>query len=258
MKSRFLSLLSLLLVVSAAQAQTEWRNWDAVNLTVSPTRQLDLRISHLRSYNITDSFNNNFNQSSAQLEYTFFKRLSVMGGGMITQFPTSGGSTSRGYARISYRFPILKILSFSNGIQAEVHSASEKRYQKRLIYITRLGLQKRLPFLRLAPSVSYWLYYNIGGQPIQYYDASGVKLVKQTPDGFHRGRLFFNLNSKINRFISFTVYYAKQMEFNLFNSPVRAINVKNPTTGKITRAFDSYNIIGASLAFDVNLYKSKK
>jgi hypothetical protein len=258
MKSQCFFILLCLGLVGTTQAQSEWRNWDAINVTVSPTRQLDFRLSHLRSYNITDSFHNNFNQSSAQLEYTFFKRLSVMGGAMLTQFPGGGSNTSRGYARVSYRLPLFKVLSFSNGIQAEVHSATEKRYQKRLIYITRLGLQKRLPFLRLAPSVSYWLYYNMGGQPIQYYDAAGVKLVKQTPDGFHRGRLFVNLNSKINRFVSVSVYYAKQTEFNLFNSPYRGINVKNPTTGKITRAFDSYNIIGASLAIDLNLYKNKK
>jgi hypothetical protein len=249
--------ISAIIVFSAfqtSQAQSDWKNWNAINLTVSPSKKLDIRLSHLRSYELSNKYNNNFNQSSAQAEYTI-KRITATGGIMLTQFPASAASTTREYLRLSYKLPVAGVLNFSNSIQGELHSATEKRFKYRLIYITRIGLQKRLPFLRLAPSVSYWLYYNMGGQPIQYYNEAGAKLVKQTPDGLHRGRFFFNLNSKVTKFFSVNLYFMRQSEFNLFTNELRAINVKNPVTGNVTRAFDAYNTAGISLAFDLNLFK---
>ena len=256
MKNITLSLFAFtFLSYQSASAQADWKSWNAVNLTVSPTKKLDFRLSHLRSYELNNHFNNDFNQSSVQAEYNFTRRFAILGGFMLTQFPASANTTRREYLRVLYKQPVLRIINFTTGVQGEVHSAEERRFKNRVISISRIGLQKRLPFLHLAPSVSYWLYYNIGGQPIQYYDQSGNKLVKQTPDGFHRGRLFLNLNSKINRFFSVNLYYVQQKEFNLFTDALHTINVKNPSTGKITRRFDSYNVAGISLAIDLDLYK---
>jgi hypothetical protein len=105
--------------------------------------------------------------------------------------------------------------------------------------------------------VSYSLFYNIGGNPIQYYDKNEVSTVMQTPDGFHRGRLSLNLNSKISKYLSLSVYYMMQREFNLFTDDYHKINIVNPVTGNIIRRFQDYNVIGTSLSLDFNLYKKK-
>jgi hypothetical protein len=124
---------------------------------------------------------------------------------------------------------------------------------------SRLALRKRLDFLHLLPSASYSLFYNMGGNPIQYYDAeTGLATVKQTPDGFHRGRLMLNLNSKISDHFSLSVYYMAQREFNLLTPDARKINIVKPATGKLVRAFDDFNTAGLTLSYDINLYHSNK
>ena len=94
---------------------------------------------------------------------------------------------------------------------------------------------------------------NPGGNPVQYYDKSGLPSIKQTPDGLHRGRLIINLNSKINNILSISLYYINQKEFNLgINS--KGLNVVNPSTGKITRPFDNYQVAGLTFTFNFDLY----
>ena len=151
------------------------------------------------------------------------------------------------------------MLNWSNAVQAEIHSKSETRYHYRFIYTTRISPKKRLDFLNLSPSVSYSLFYNIGGSPIQYYDnQTKEKTVRQTPDGFHRGRLQFNLNSKVTKHFSVAVYYMMQREFNLFVSDYHRMNITKPTTGRIVRAFDNFNVLGLTLQYDIDLYAKKK
>lgn len=112
--------------------------------------------------------------------------------------------------------------------------------------------------MRLLPSVGYSLFYNIGGNSIQYYDSkTGLPAVRQTPDGFHRGRLMLNLNSKISKSFSLSVYYMMQREFNLFTPEYRAMNIVKPTNGRIVRPFDDFNVIGMTANFDIDLYKKK-
>lgn len=243
--------------ILSIKAQNEWRGWAGAGLTLSLTKKLDLRVNHLRSYNLNHPMENGFNQSSASLNYDLSKRLSVMGGYMLTAFPSGSESTSRGYTRLSYRMPIAHLINWSNGVQAEYHSSAETRFRYRFIYITRFSNKKEIPFMHLTLSASYWLYYNLGGNEIRYFDKSGTVLTRHSPDGFHRGRLYFNVASKVAKGLSFNLYYMKQNEFNFFSPEFRKMNIVNPATGKITRSFDSYNVSGISLLYDINLYPSK-
>jgi len=255
-KTLFLSSLFLTLIFSA-DAQNDLKSWNAAQLDLSLTKKLDLRFGHLRGYNISNGFSSDFNQSSIHLDYDFTKRFSMSTGAILGSLSVADGA-NRFVLRGTYKTPIADVLNWSNSIQGEVHSSNETRYRYRLIYITRLATKKRLDFLRLSPSVSYSLFYNIGGNPIQYYDKNEIPAVRQTPDGFHRGRLSFNLNSRVTKNLSLSVYYMMQREFNLFTDDYHKINVFNPVTGKIVRRFQDYNVIGITLSFDFKLYKKKK
>lgn len=247
----------LLLINTGVNAQYNLKNWDAVQLNLSLTKKLDLRLGHLQSFNTSNGFISDFNQSTAHLEYDITKRFSVSAGAIIGSLSSADGA-NRYTLRGTYRLPLANTINWYNALQGEVHSLKETHYRYRVLYSTRLALKKRIRFLNLLPSASYTLFYNIGGKSIQYYDKNNLPVTRQTPDGFHRSRLSFNLNSKISRNVSFTVYYMIQREFNLFTGTYHEMNVVNPLTGKIIRPFHNYNVIGATLAFDINLYKKKQ
>lgn len=244
----------LLLLPAAVQSQTNWRSWASAGVNISFTKKLDLRLSHLRSYNLQDSFTNNFNQTSASLEYDLTKKLSLSGGAMLTQLPASGNSTQRYYARGTYKISVADMLTWSNALQAELHSANETRFRNRFVYITRISNKRRFSFAKLSLAASYWLYYNMGGNAIRYYDKTGAVISRQSPDGLHRSRLYLNANSKLTKNLSVSLYYMRQQEFNLFTPETRKLNIINPSTGKISRAFDNYNVAGITLSYNINLY----
>src|SRR6266496_52344 len=248
-----LSLIALLIGLNCF-GQSEWKNWDGVNLNLGVTRKIDIEVSHLRAYNISQSFLNSFNQWGIGMDYDFTKKLSAKIGYKLTSFPSGSVSTNRFLARGTYKIHLAKVISWSNAIQGEVNAAAGKGNYYRIIYMTRFAPRKRLNFLRLSPSVSYWLYYNIGGNAIQYFDEAGSPLVKETPDGIHRGRFTLNLNSKINNNLSLSLYYMNQHEFNLVGND---INVVDPNTGKVARPFNNFHVAGLSLAFSFDLYKKK-
>lgn len=251
----FLTLISFLVGLNGF-GQPELKNWNSLQLNLSLTKKIDLRFSHLRSYDIRNNYSSEFNQSSIQLDYDFTKRFSMSTGVTLGSLSDADGA-NRFVLRGTYKVPLADVLTWSNSIQWEVHSSNETRYRYRGLYITRLGTKKRLDFLRLSPSVSYSLYYNIGGNPIQYYDKTENPVVRQSPDGFHRGRLSVNLNSRITDHLSFSLYYMMQREFNLFSSDYRNMNIVNPATGKTVRPFQDYNVIGATISFNFDLYKKK-
>ena len=255
LKKIFFSSLFLASIFSV-DAQNDLKSWNSAQLNLSFTKKLDLRLSHLRGYNISNGFSSDFSQSSIHMDYDFNKRFSMSTGAILGSISAADGA-NRFVLRGTYKIPVADLLSWSNSIQSEIHSSNETRYRYRLIYITRLATKKRLEFLRLSPSVSYSLYYNIGGNLIQYYDKNENPVIQQSPDGFHRGRLSLNLNSKITDNLSFSLYYMMQREFNLFTSDYRKMNIHNPTTRKIVRPFQDYNVIGATISFNFDLYKKK-
>jgi hypothetical protein len=181
----------------------------------------------------------------------------MLGGAMLTQIPANKNTSSRYYIRLSFKTPLLNSIVLSNSIQGEINSINETRFRNRIIYIGRISNKNRFHFLNLNLSATYWLYYNIGGNTIKYYDNNGNIIARNTPNGFHRGRLYLTANSKISKPFSVSVYYMNQQEFNLFSPELRKINVVNPVSGRITRRFDNFNTIGLSVIYNINLFKNK-
>lgn len=231
---------------------TEWKMWGGTAMDMSFSERTEFSIGYLRAYNLEETIQHAFNQGSASFTYDFNKHFDAKVGIIISQFPASEKLTYRYFMRGSYTVRLGDGVNWTNGLQGERHSANENRFDYRFIYITRLGLRKRLDFLRLAPSVSYWLFYNVGGSRIQYYDDSGQPSVKESSVGIHRSRLMINLNSKVSDLLSVSAYYLRQDEFNLFTAN-RGINVVNPGNGKVTRPFNNYNVIGMSLKINIDL-----
>lgn len=259
--TRRLLLFFFLLYTSSGNllmSQTQWRAWISGSVEASISPKLDLRATYLRSHNMSGDWANGFNQKSLTASYDLSKRWSALAGVLQTSFPSGSSSVNRTFLRIGYRLPLAGILTFSNNIQGEWHSAEETRFRNRIILISRIGNRKRIPFLRLNLSASYWLYYNLGGNPIKYYDASGAVLTRQSPEGFHRGRFYLNASSKLSKHWSLSLYYMNQTEFNLLSHDYRKINVVNPATGKTTRAFDNYQVAGLTLGYEFKTYKQKR
>lgn len=136
-------------------------------------------------------------------------------------------------------------------MQSEMHSRNENRYHYRVFGSSRLYLKKRLTALRLLPSITGFAFYNFGGKEIQYYDDNKQPFIKQTPDGFHRGRIVFNINSKIRDRFNISLYYMMQREFNILDNTYHNINYYNPVTDKIIRPFDNYNVAGIALGISL-------
>lgn len=259
MNRNYCLLVLFVFISGSLQAQSEWKNWYSAQLDLGVTKKFDLRVSHLRSYVLSNNYSNDFNQSAVHLDYDFTKKFSLSAGATINGSQSAAEGKNRVSLRATYKIHLADVLTWSNSLQGELHSASETRYRERVILITKLGTKKRLEFLRLSPSVSYSLFYNIGGNPVQYYDPkTGEPLIKNQADGFHRGRLNVNLNSKITDRFSVSVYYMLQREFNLFTDEFHQINVVNPNTGKVTRRFDNYQVAGVNLNYEIKLYNKKK
>ena len=236
-----------------AFSQKDWKQWNTISADLAFTKKLQLGLGYQRGYNLSNQYQYEFSQGAVYLTYDPSRKFALSAGGIISSSASGVDDKNRGFIRASYKIKFGKLI-WSNGLQGELHSQAETKYRSRMIFMTRLSLKNRLRFLRLAPSVSYWLYHNNGGNPIQYYDpVTKLPSIKETADGFHRSRLTINLNSKINNQLSVSVYYKMQREFNM--GAGNDINVVNPRNGRITRRFDEFNVIGLSLDFQFDLYK---
>ena len=255
-RNGIVAILLCFTLVPASFAQTTLKNWNTAQANLSVTRKLDFKIGYLKAFNLNNGFTSDFSQASISADYDITKHFTVSSGVVLGTYSKTNDA-NRVLLRVAYKTRVADILTWTNSLQAEVHSNTQTHYKERIIYSTRIGTRKRLTALKLAPSVAYALYYNIGGKPIQYYDKNNQPAVQSSPDGFHRGRLYFNLNSRLSRYFSLTLYYMMQREFNLFTNQYHAMNVTNPANGKIVRPFNDYNVIGTTLTVNINIYKKK-
>ncbi len=242
---------------SVTFAQTEWLNWNGVTVSGSLTDRLSARIGHTRAYSLTDKFENVFNQSHFQLSYELTKRWDLQGGLQLISTPDTSNTRTRIFLRAVYTSRISKKVNWTNSFRVETNSKNENRFRQRIILTTRLGLRKRLEFLNLAPSVFYSLFYNIGGGPIRYYDENSQLIARQTPDGLHRSRFTLNLNSKISPYLSISLYYIRQQEFNLLTPATRKMNVYDPVRNRTLRPFNNYNTLGLTAQFNIDPFIKK-
>jgi Protein of unknown function (DUF2490) len=253
LKSKYLLLflVSGFLQLNKLQAQKDVKAWGAASFQLPAGKKSTLSIEHLRSYNTSKKWENEFNQVQGRLGIDLGHEIDLYVGDLITLTPGSNEIKNRVFVRGTHKIKLGKTLRWQNGLQAEMHSKNESRYQYRFIVSSRFNLKKRFSALNLAPSVTGFVFYNIGGKELQYYDNNKQPVVKQAPDGFHRARLLFNLNSKINDRFNISLYYMVQREFNILNDANHNINYFNPVTGKIVRPFDNYNVAGLTLGFNL-------
>lgn len=244
-------LILCIYIILSQWANGQWQTWNSIAANASLTDKLDVRLSHLRGFEFQPQFQNHFNQTGLSLTYRLSKRWDA-GTGILFITPTSNKDTrTRLFLRASHTHRINKQLNWINGIRLETNSANENRFRHRVIISSRVGMRKRTEFLAMKASTGYLLFYNIGGRPIKYYDEKGELIASNTPDGFHRGRLFINLDFKLNKVLNLDINYFNQHEFNLLASPTRKMNVPN-ANGRIQRPFDNYNMIGASLTVNID------
>lgn len=281
------SILILFSVAKDTYAQSEWKNWNTVAVTGHLSKKVAVRLGYLTSFIINEGYKMEFGQVAFQTDYFINKKFALRAGTQMTHPNYSSNDFDfrvRYYLRGTYKTKINKTFSLANSLQLEHHSQTrtsswierENRYSNRIIYVGRLALNKRLKFknnlrflnkYQLAPSLSYWLYYNMGGDSIPYYDQqTGDLITRNQPNGFHRGRFIININGKITDHMSLSLYYMNQSEFNLFSSEFRRMNsirpdkpsTPNKNEYRVYRPFDDYNVLGLTALFDFDFYKKKK
>lgn len=253
-KSTQTAILLLLLFVSIqSHAQRELKKWNGITVQAPVTDKLDFQIGHMRSYNLSDKYRNEFNQTAFQLRYDYNRQWDFSAGVQFIKPVSATESRKRIFIRAAHTTRVFdRKLNWTNSVRFEQNSKNERRFRQRIIVSTRLAPRKRLEFLNLTPSAMYTMFYNIGGSPIRYYDAENILIDTDTPDGFHRGRFTFNLNSKINDYLRLNVYFMTQTEFNFLSSATNKMNVYDPVRKRTLRPFDNFNVIGTTLQISLN------
>lgn len=249
-----LSVFVLLFVSASINAQADWQNWNALEIQGNLSKKVDIKAGYLKAYSLTDRYTTVFNQASVRVNYELNKKWDIQGGVQFITLLSAKQTRKRVFARAAYTSRINKKVNWINSVRVETNSQNEYRFRQRIIFTTRLGLRKRLDFLRLTPSISYSLFYNFGGDSIRYYNKEAQLISRQTPDGFHRGRILVNFNSKVNDYLRINLYYMRQQEFNLFSPETRKMNVYDPVRNKTLRPFNNYNTIGLSIQVMINTF----
>lgn len=230
--------------------KTNWQNWNSIGWKIPVGKKLDFKLTELASFSPSNGYKINFTQTSASVSIDVSKVVSLNLGDQLNYIPNINSALrNRIFVRATITNKFSKAFKTEHALQVEFHDKNENRYQHRYIIINSISTRRRLTPMAIRPSLSYSLYYNAGGKAIQYYDKTGNPSVAQTPDGFHRGRIYATLNSKLSKHSQLSLYYMNQKEFNFLGSETRNINVVNPSTGKISRSFDDYNVIGLSFRY---------
>lgn len=237
---------SLFFLSAATVTHAQIQNWSAIEVQGEPTSKLTFKAGYLKAFDLSNKFSSVFQQVSFQGNYEINKKWDVQSGVQFITPASSSKTRTRVFVRTAYTTRIAKKINWTNSLRIETNSKAENRFRQRIILTTRLGLRKRLKFLNLAPSVSYSLFYNIGGDSLNYYDANEVLIARQTPDGLHRSRLTIAFNSKVNKYLRVNMYYMLQQEFNLLVPDIRKMNIYDPVRKKTVRSFNNYNTIGVT------------
>jgi hypothetical protein len=256
MKIGLISALAVFALVLATQTpsygQYETRIWNSYSVGLPLAKDLGMRGTYMRSLDLSDSpLSTAFNWYSLRVNYKYNKDWSFELGSAWMNLPTDNKTTFRVMLEGTHRMTLDKRFVLRNSIQFESHNRQESRFDYRVIYSSRLGLRKRLDFLKVAPSLTYALFYNIGGAPIRYFNEQNEEIARKASNGLHRGRIMANFNFKVSDPIRLSVYYMNQHEFNLVLSETNKINVANPTTGRVQSPFNNQHILGISLTYQL-------
>jgi hypothetical protein len=233
-----------------AHGQYETRIWNSYSIGAPLTENLSVKGSFMKSLDLSgQEIETSFNWYALKLGYQINRDWTLDFGTAWMHLPSAGRTTNRIFVEGTHRLNLDKKFVLRNSLQFESHNDQEPRFDYRFILSSRLGLRKRLDFLNVAPSLTYNLFYNIGGAPIRYFNEQGEEFAREAASGFHRGRITANFNFKLSDPIRLSLYYMNQHEFNLVLSQTNKINVLNPNTGRIQRPFNNQHIIGIALSY---------
>ncbi len=132
-------------------------------------------------------------------------------------------------------------------VNAEYHFKPQKKYRWRIL--PQIRIRPKSDFIGISPFISCRLYYFYGGEALKMYNHKGEVMKECPPYGFHRVRLNTGFVYKINKSLFFKSQLSRQQEFNTMFAYKHRINILNPETGKIKRAFNNYWLIGCSLTY---------
>lgn len=245
--------LTLVLSTPLTQAQYEMRLWNSFGVNAPLTKNLSAKASYMKSFRFTNEpFETSFNWYSLRLSYNYNRDWNFSLGSAWMNLPGSNRTTFRMMGEATHRIKLDRRFVLRNSLQLETHNDQESRFDQRIISSSRLGLRKRIDFLKAAPSLSYSLFYNIGGNPIRYFDEQGEEIDRKSANGIHRARIMGSFNFKLSTPLRLTVYYINQHEFNLVLSDTNKINIPNPNTGRVQRPFNNQHIVGVSLSYQLS------
>ncbi len=240
------------LTTITASGQDDWQNRNSIALRASATEKLDVQFSHAWAYNMSNNFKKMFGQTGLEATYEVSKHTKVSGGLQFTSVAGSTKNRTRLYTRIAHTSRLGDMLNWTNAVRLETNSSAETRFRNRIAISTRVALRKKMDFLNLTPSVTGIIFYNMGGNPIRYYDKDAQLVARQAPNGFHRGRFTLNFNSKVNKYLQLNLFYMRQQEFNLFAADTRKINVFDPVRNRTLRPFNNFNALGISARINLD------
>ena len=237
-------------IIQESFGQYQTRLWNSLSVGAPLTENLSIKGSYLKSLDLSSpELQTSFNWYALKLGYQINSDWTVDLGTAWMNLPSSGRTTNRIFVEANHRIKLDRKFVLRNSVQFERHNEQEQRFDYRFIFSSRIGLRKRLDFLKVAPSLTYNLFYNIGGAPVRYFHEQGEEIARDGANGFHRGRIMANFNFKLSDPLRLSVYYMNQHEFNLVLSETNKINVTNPNNGRIQRPFNNQHIIGIALSY---------
>ena len=227
--------------------------WIGIGVYTKLNRRLSANLGQVYGFS-TSPYQRQYVQSGFSLSYRINNKLRFSSGFRLSPSQRAGVTVykNRVYGALSLRSK-WGYWRVSNSLRFEKHNQVERRYAARLIYSFYIRPKSSIKIigLKFMPFFSSQLFYNIGGNPISQYNEAGDRVGRYSPEGLHRFRSRLGFYVKPVKRLRFTFYIMMQEEFNtpMATKNYRAINVTNPETGRITRAFNNKYVMGVSLKY---------
>jgi hypothetical protein len=257
-----LVLMSLSICLWAQKPEATLKLWSSVALRANIVHKLSVDLSRMYGFS-TMPLSLQFTQTSARLQYSPGSHLTLSASWLVSRAERNNG---RGLSKYRYSGLIgwrskFRIWRAANSVKIEFFDSNETRYDKRVIYsfYIRPKNMKISRATKWAPFFNIRFYYNMGGKAITQYDKEGDKIGNFSPEGVHRARFRMGVYFKLYKTLKVTLQAMYQEEFNTIWSlkQNKKINVRNPNTGKITRRFQNYYVLGVSAKMYISPFKIK-
>jgi len=251
-KLKIINVLLLSFFANIIIAQEDLKLWTGYSAQAKLTKKWRLTAGQLLLFS-QEPFELSSMQNSVNIRYRMNKRINFGAGYLRSSDPSDPDQEARN--RITSRFRLntrLGKIRFANNLRAEWHFPERSKFEYRIRYGLRIhGGNWGFP-LKTTPFISNEIHYYLSGKPLQYRDASGDKVVKQSPNGLHAHRITLGIRFKPFRRANASISYMKQTEFNI-GSKYREINVEDPRNGRVRRAFNNFSVLMFRFSYQLDL-----